>query len=138
MNSQHIQKMPDAIKIEYELDQIDFCYKVTSQPLGFNRLPPVFKIEKTQQTDRIKAPLIVRGRNGKWDNTILTGLVQIAEGLQFGDHYTGQKNYMVFSFSPDKQHVEVFYHRGFYPHAPQWRNRVNNHYKEYHQKRWPE
>jgi hypothetical protein len=85
-------------------------------PVGFNRMPPIIKIEATQKTDRIRTKHLVRGRHGKWDKQILTGLVPAAENWFYGDQLLrGKKYLLLFQFSPDNQELKVYYNLNLYP-----------------------
>ena len=133
--------IPEAIFIEYLFDPTEKRYKLHNQPLSFNRLSLVAKIEVTQKKDKIPAPFVFQEWiAGKWNESPTTGLKPITDGLFYGDHkYNDKRSYMIFSFSPDKQRLVILYHRGFYPNRPIYRDQLNeNHFKAYHQKKWSE
>jgi hypothetical protein len=138
MPVQLIPGVPDSYTVLYEYDPDKNIYFLKEQPLGFNRLPMKFRVEKTAHKERINADLIIRGHDGRWNDIILTGLKPITKGLYYGDHFLkGKKNYLIFSFSPDQVHATVIYHKSFFPAIKSVRDDINSRYMGYHTKKWP-
>ena len=90
-------------------------------------MPPVFKVEPTQEKDRIKTEHLIRGRRGKWDEKILTGLAPFRENWYFGDQYErGKKSLICFHFTPDKRRCTAIFCNNFYPANPTLRDEIIN------------
>lgn len=111
--------LPKSTLLSYELNSETGHYHLQVAPIGFKKMPPVFKVEPTQERDRIKAKHLIRGRNGKWNDRILTGLMPFREQWYYGDHYErGKKSLIIFHFTPDKRRCIAFFHNNFYPFNP--------------------
>ena len=117
--------LPHHITLRYVLNLETGCYELSNAPVGFSRMPPIVKVEPTQETDRIRTQHLLRGRNGKWDKRILTGIAPITEGWYYGDHFTnGKKSLIVFHFSEDKQELVAYYCSNYYPMHRTQRNQI--------------
>ena len=108
--------LPRHEKLRYVLNYETGCYELSNAPVGFAKMPPVMKIEPTQETDLIRTQHLLRGRNGQWDKRILTGLAPISGGWFYGDHFNkGKKSLIVFHFSDDKSELVAYYCSNYYP-----------------------
>ena len=114
--------------LRYVLNYATGCYELTEAPVGFTKMPPVMKVEPTQATDRIRTQHLLRGRNGKWDKRILTGIAPVNGGWYYGDHYAnGRKSLIMFKFSDDKRTLIAHYCSHYYPmHRTQREQLVRN------------
>lgn len=126
--------LPRHVTLRYALNFDADCYELSSAPVGFSRMPPVMKVEPTQETDRIRTQHLLRGRNGKWDKRILTGIAPIADNWYYGDHFAnGKKSLIVFRFSPDKRALVAYYCSNFYPMHPTQRAQLMRDFMEVYQ-----
>lgn len=108
--------LPHHVTLRYVLNYETGCYELSVTPVGFTRMPPVMKVEPTQATDRIRTQHLLRGRNGKWDKRILTGIAPIADGWFYGDHFANRKKSLIlFHFSNDKRGLVAYFCSNFYP-----------------------
>ena len=108
--------LPRHVTLRYVLNYETGSYELSDSPLGFTKMPPIMKVEPTQETDRIRTQHLLRGRNGKWDKRILTGIAPITGGWYYGDHYAnGKKSLIVFKFSDDKRALVAYYCPNYYP-----------------------
>jgi len=128
-------QIPEALVYRYQFEYDSGCYQMIDAPPGVTKLPPVCKVEPTQAKDRIRTKYLIRGRHGKWDRHILTGLATIEPIFRdsqkfetdrwfYGDHFTGRKNFLLFWFSPDNHEMKVYYFPGYYPVNPTVRRSV--------------
>jgi len=127
--------LPDCRKYSYRLNFDTGCYEVQELPITTVKLPQILKVEPTQKKDRIRTEHLVRGRHGKWDKTILTGLATI-EGCNnwfYGDHFVyGSKNFLLFRFELGNRELIVYYFNSYYPQNRTIRRRIIQEFIESH------
>lgn len=108
--------LPSHQIIRYKFNHTTRNYTCSFAPVGFDRMPPILKIESTQYTNRIKSKLLVRGRFNSWNKKILTGLIPVRLNWYYGDQLYRKKKYLlIFQFDPYNHVLKVYYTLNQYP-----------------------
>lgn len=95
-------------------------------------LPSLVRVEPYEgRSNATGIKHMLRGRNvSKWAKNILTGLrPTIKEGVYYGDHFTGKKNFLVIHFSENRETLVIDYFRGFNPDYPRFRENLISQHK---------
>lgn len=124
-------KMPKSIELRFNKEEDSQNFYLTHiEGATSTSFPNYLRVEENQYKGAVKTKEILRGKKGKWDENILTGLGTTKHPkIFFGDYFKkGKKEFLIIHFSNDGNILKIKYFKGFYPYNPTLRQGIINNY----------